>query len=266
MNETTLPLIMCTSCYNALVQFNELRENWAVNQEKLREKPLTIAKLDYDEEIVVDNSVIQYTSSEVEDYTEEFIEEYEFVDEEKPDIDEISQQISRQRRPRGSARSDSGKDKNKGKALYQQLLKECSECGKMIEKNRMDGHLNKHKGVRPYVCNNEGCGKSFYCKLLLRLHQKSMHSTDTVACSFCSKTFPSERSLYSHELRHKNANRYECELCNKKFNNGNSLKRHQAIHTGIREFECEFCSASFYRRFNLGEFNEPRCFSCVHGD
>lgn len=265
---------MCTKCYSALYQFNELREVWAANQEKFAfqikeeaesdRKPLSVTDVhEFEEEIVVDNASIQYIpTSEVEDFSEEYIEEFELGSEVHDDTAESIDRVelntsSRQRssrKPRG--RSEFGKDK--GKAIYQQLLKECGECGKMIEKNRMDGHLNKHRGIRPFECTEEGCGKTFYCKLLLRLHQKSMHSSDSVACKFCSKVFPSERSLYSHELRHKNANRYECELCNRKFNNGNSLKRHQAIHSGIREFDCELCSASFYRRFNLGEFIAPR--------
>jgi uncharacterized Zn-finger protein len=261
---------MCTKCYTALYQFNELREVWAANQEKFsirikeeafheREPLFVTEEQEFEEEIVVDNAAMQFTpSNEVETFncSEEYIEDFDLGDE-THDTSEPTQNVnpnaSNQRSRRNKIKPELGKDK--GKAIYQQLLKECGVCGKMIEKNRMDGHMNKHQDIRPYECNTEGCGKTFYCKLLLRLHQKSMHSSESVACRFCSKTFPSERSLYSHELRHKNTNRYECELCNRKFNNGNSLKRHQAIHSGIREFDCEFCSASFYRRFNLGEFN-----------
>jgi len=115
----------------------------------------------------------------------------------------------------------------------------------------MDGHMNKHRNIRPYVCDMDDCGKAFYCKLLLRLHRKSIHTGQSIPCKFCNKTFTSNRSLYSHAMRHKNENRYHCTFCDRRFNNSNSLKRHLTIHSGIREFACEYCTASFYRKFNL---------------
>jgi hypothetical protein len=124
--------------------------------------------------------------------------------------------------------------KNKGKELYQKLLQKCTICSKMIEKNRMDGHINKHNNLRPYECKEKGCNKTFYCRQLLRLHTTSIHTNNQVACEICEKIFPSARALYSHMLRHKNEGRYSCELCAKTFNSSNSLKRHKAIHSGIR--------------------------------
>jgi uncharacterized Zn-finger protein len=123
----------------------------------------------------------------------------------------------------------------------------------MIEKNRLDGHINKHMNVRPYLCEEENCGKRFYCKLLFRLHKTSIHTGIQVVCDVCQKVFPSARSLYAHSLRHRNENRYNCDFCERKFNNNNSLKRHMAIHSGIREWKCDLCPAGFYRKFNLGE-------------
>lgn len=138
---------------------------------------------------------------------------------------------------------------DKGREIYQKLLQHCNICSKMIEKNRMEGHMNKHNNVRPYSCSE--CKKSFACRQLLRLHRTSIHTNIKVKCETCDKFFPSSRALYAHNLRHKNQDRYVCDLCDKKFNNSNSLKRHLAIHSGVREFICTVCGVGFYRKFNL---------------
>lgn len=158
---------------------------------------------------------------------------------------------------RPQIRKQTGENKNRGRDIYQKLLQECELCSKMIEKNRMEGHMNKHNNIRPFHCEEDGCDKTFYCKLLLRLHRTSIHTGLQIACSICNKTFPSDRSLYAHKLRHRNEDRYNCTHCERKFNNSNSLKRHLAIHSGIREYSCSYCASSFYRKFNLGE--STRC-------
>lgn len=217
--------------------------------------------LDSQFEVVDDDLIGEY------EYPVEYIDEMEFNDteiatddsqEELKDEDETEKpHHNKTSISRTKTKKVAEDTREKGKDIYQKLLKKCTECEKMVEKNRMDGHMNKHRGVRPYVCEVDDCDKTFYCKLLLRLHRTSIHTGQSVMCEVCNKTFPSERSLYSHNLRHKNENRYNCSHCDRKFNNSNSLKRHLAIHSGIREYKCEYCDSSFYRKFNLGEFLCP---------
>lgn len=141
--------------------------------------------------------------------------------------------------------------KQSGKEIYQKLLSACEFCGKLIEKNRMEGHRNQHLGIRPYTCDENDCSKTFHCKHLLRLHKSSMHTGKQISCPICEKVFPSYRSLYAHKMRHENKDKFHCEQCNKKFNTRNSLKRHMPSHSGIRNYNCNFCSMSFYRNYNL---------------
>lgn len=264
---------MCTSCFDTLNNFNDVRNFWKENQRKFDDPNRTaeedVVKVEEQlEEVGTEQFEAMSDSGEQLDSTDGYSVEY-IEDEDEPDLIEVETVEESQPKedvevkdeslpPRKSSarlkpRKATGENREKGKDIYQKLLKKCAECSKLVEKNRMEGHMNKHRNHRPFVCEDDGCGKAFYCKLLYRLHRTSIHTGQAVPCNVCSKNFPSERSLYAHMLRHKNENRYNCTHCEKKFNNSNSLKRHLAIHSGIREHSCEYCSSSFYRKFNLGE-------------
>lgn len=254
---------MCSSCFLILTQFNDAKAAWIRNQEIL-ENPETAFE---------DDDVQVYSEVTVEDeyeYSVDYNEHHQEYDDlqisaEAEDAQEdltpndcfentSPAASSRPKRARTRPRSKSAVksvDKKKGKEIYQRLLQKCPECDKVMEKNRMEGHLNKHRNVRPYICDAEDCGKTFYCKLLLRLHRTSIHTGKSHPCDICGKAFPSQRSLYAHKIRHTNLDRYQCDFCERRFNNSNSLKRHLAIHSGIREYTCETCNSSFYRKYNL---------------
>lgn len=256
--------MMCTICLTVLNRFNRNRSTWIENQTKFSDrvcKDEDIEELSH--ELSEEDLGALEDSSEEFAYPIEYIEELEFGENEEvvsgPGVCalEVSQEevseindTSTKSMPKSKKLAGSA---YKGKEVYQKLLQKCPECSKRIEKNRLEGHLNKHRNIRPYVCEQPDCGKTFFCKLLLRLHRTSIHTNQIIECKICSKTFKSERSLYTHNLRHKNEDRYACTYCDKKFNNNNSLCRHLAIHSGVREFSCNQCEASFYRKFNLGE-------------
>lgn len=237
---------MCPNCFSYITSFNEAKKSWLHNQQILQNNDIYTEEEEIIEESIKDEEeneylvVISKDDQNVEDTQEEILPEHDFS-------------INRTRRYRKRS-ENAGETSKKGKEVYKSLLKECNECGKMIEKNRMEGHINKHLGKRPFVCDADpNCGKTFYCRLLKRLHITSIHTGQSVICPVCDKSYSSERALYTHSLRHKNANRYKCDHCEKSFNNSNSLKRHLLIHSGIREWKCEFCTSSFYRKFNLGK-------------
>ena len=264
---------MCTSCYYILDKFTATRNCWIENQSKLKIKTKQEPTEADEVAINVEEFELQLESNDdfygEYDYRVEYIDEFtetittdnvigkeEIVEEE---IIEISTQSSPQPQRQNKKLSTMSKrshsiSKKKGKEVYQKLLQKCPICLKMIEKNRMDGHMNKHQNFRPYFCDVKSCNKSFHCKLLCRLHQTTIHTNAQIPCDVCNKAFPSERALYTHKNRHRNANRYKCHVCDKKFNNNNSLTRHLAIHSGIREYTCHFCEANFYRKYNLSEF------------
>lgn len=278
LNDKKYPTALCPTCFDILDQFNETKCTWIVNQQKFVEKQQQIVHESVTEvtefDVDDDENIEGELKGEVDEQNyemldEESVNEYGFPEEYVEDQFVVAVQFvedlpssppttspeakKKVNRPKTTKSEES---KEIGKNTYQKLLKKCEECGKMIEKNRLDGHMNKHNNVKPYVCSEDECGKSFYCRLLYRLHKTSIHTGTLVTCDICDKQFPSQRSLYAHSLRHRNIDRYHCDYCERKFNNSNSLKRHMAIHSGIREWKCENCSASFYRKFNLGKFRE----------
>ncbi|KAG5684770.1 hypothetical protein PVAND_013983 [Polypedilum vanderplanki] len=275
-------LRLCINCYDCMNTFNEFRQNALDTHQKLKKLDLSLEDGDEIDQNSLNNYEIEELTEENELEEEEGIIEYINTDEaelaidtiededelveatqkEEPneieyavenilgeidDGDLINNKVEAKNFVKKSETSSEGREK--GKEIYQKLLQKCHICGKQIEKNRLEGHINKHNNIRPFKCNE--CEKTFYCKQLLRLHKSSIHTNIKVKCDQCDKFFPSARALYAHTLRHKNQDRYVCEMCEKKFNNSNSLKRHMAIHSGVREFVCTICGVGFYRKFNL---------------
>jgi uncharacterized Zn-finger protein len=268
--------MMCVNCYDCLKNFDKYKTRCIQNQDKFKVKfePSVFVEMveeDNEDGVGIADEIISENNSDQEELDEEIVEyvdpeegelkldeAIEFVEEVDPEntsealiaVEHIVDIINgKHTSNKSTSYIDSNEENKKGKEIYQRLLQTCPYCSKKVEKNRMEGHMNKHNDVRPYSCDE--CKKTFYCKQLLRLHKTSIHTDQSLECPVCKKTFPSARSLYSHSLRHKNQDRYQCELCEKRFNNSNSLKRHMAIHSGIREFVCALCGVGFYRKFNL---------------
>lgn len=100
---------------------------------------------------------------------------------------------------------------------YTAALLTCEICGKMIHKTLLPGHLNMHRGIKPYVCPKDGCKSTFHCKHKLKRHLGYKHTDGNFPCKKCDKVFNSNLALYhhtfaSHQLRDK-----VCQECYKTF-------------------------------------------------
>ncbi|KFB45472.1 AGAP004580-PA-like protein [Anopheles sinensis] len=104
-----------------------------------------------------------------------------------------------------------------GKALYKSLLMACDTCGKMIERNRLEGHRNKHMGIRPYSCPNEACNAAFHCKHARRLHVRCRHGNESFSCDICGRVYRARRDLLGHKREAHSEPKFECDICFKKF-------------------------------------------------
>lgn len=123
--------------------------------------------------------------------------------------------------------------------------KTCELCGKRIHSDRMDGHMNGHRGLTPYSCEN--CGLKFNCKINLRAHIQRMHITGhEVKCPQCDKEFTNEKKLKLHISSVHDEKKFQCSLCGLKILNKYSLQRHMNIHTQTRDFVCPHCGKAFY--------------------
>lgn len=234
--------MMCITCYEKIKCFDEFKTSCIENQIKFKElESSKIEALVEKTEVEQDDDLIEYIFKSCEE--EEAVndcEEMSSLDatdntEQNNEIDDIevisavnnisefskssfvppkqtmktSSAVSVESLPK--PKNSSPQDREKGKEIYQKLLETCHICQKKVEKNRMEGHINKHNENRAYKCPE--CGKAFYCKQLMRLHRSSIHTDMEILCDICNKTFPSPRALYAHKLRHKNKDKYKCEHC-----------------------------------------------------
>ena len=133
--------------------------------------------------------------------------------------------------------------------VYQERMYPCTMCGKMVDRNRMEGHVNNHNGIRPFVCNIDGCVKDFFCRFVLGVHKQYTHGTFNFKCKECNKSFGTKITLKIHSLCHNDPN-INCDLCGKKFKSKRIIKKHMDTHS-VRNFHCKVCNQSFYRNHNL---------------
>ena len=84
---------------------------------------------------------------------------------------------------------------HEGKKRKPAEKKQCPHCPMMLG-DGFESHVNRHKGVLPYICSI--CGKAFPGKMNLMCHEKT-HEDKLYRCDECGR----ELSSQSHLLRHK---------------------------------------------------------------
>ncbi|XP_058443385.1 zinc finger protein 224-like [Malaya genurostris] len=129
----------------------------------------------------------------------------------------------------------------------------CDNCGKLISQVCLEGHLNRHLGVKPFVCEIEGCGRRLHSKYSLQqhrhLHKSIMRFYD---CQYCGKRIKGTSSWLRHKKMHTEDPKFCCEVCGKKFRRRSNLKLHSVVHTGVALYPCEICGKRFTVKHNLG--------------
>lgn len=131
------------------------------------------------------------------------------------------------------------------KQAIEKYKKTCEVCGKRMQADRLEGHMNGHMGLTPFSCAH--CELQFNCRLNLKSHITRMHVTgDEVRCPQCDKEFTNKRKLSSHLKAVHAEKRYTCTLCGLKILSRTSLQTHMNIHTQTRNFVCPHCGKRFY--------------------
>lgn len=104
-------------------------------------------------------------------------------------------------------------------------------------------------GVKPFVCQEENCGRKFTIRPDLNDHIRKCHTGERpYHCLVCGKRFLTGSVFYQHRLIHRGERRYECDECGKRFYRADALKNHQRIHTGEKPYDCPFCTKTFRQR------------------
>ena len=169
----------------------------------------------------------------------------------------------------------------------------CSECDKIFyKKSNLTSHMLRHSSEKPFVCDVQGCGKTFkrektlvkhfqlvhegiktellcvHCGAQFRSHSGlrahlSVHTGEEtvkrdVRCTQCEKVFRCKADLESHMVVHTRDKPYSCDICGQAFSQKASLKDHENVH--MEKYQCAACKKSFGRERYLKLHRK----TCVH--
>ncbi|KNC72185.1 hypothetical protein SARC_15263, partial [Sphaeroforma arctica JP610] len=130
-------------------------------------------------------------------------------------------------------------------------------CTKTYTKQcRLGEHERIHTGERPFVCDVDGCDKSYYRASHLERHRVQVHAgSHPFMCEIdgCNSRYGDAHSLNRHIKSHGVAKTYTCTICSCVFTKHSALRSHMALHTHVKPFPCTVkdCGKSFLTRAKL---------------
>ena len=104
----------------------------------------------------------------------------------------------------------------------------CHFCGiRSNSKWNLEGHLNKHMGIKPHSCQK--CQKTFTYQGDLKRHTTTCGVGPIYPCGVCAKLFKSRRYLDAHMNNHSRPTKHMCTICGKSYIHRGSLHNHTKL-------------------------------------
>ncbi|ODN04538.1 putative zinc finger protein [Orchesella cincta] len=133
-----------------------------------------------------------------------------------------------------------------------QLPSQCDTCGKFLkDPSSLRQHKQIHLAIRPFLCPEPECGKSFRRKFHMQTHLLIHKGDKKHQCADCGRLFLLQKDLVSHERIHSGERPFQCSNCSKSFILKSHLVMHLRTHTGERPYKCEVCLKCFSQANSL---------------
>lgn len=114
---------------------------------------------------------------------------------------------------------------------------------------RLELHMLKHSGIKPFVCDEEGCDRAYSNQSHLRRHKLAVHQNikkkKRCPVESCLRLISVENFKRHLHRQHSMDQEHMCEICDQFFHKKNHLRAHMFEHTGIAPFKCEHCPLAF---------------------
>ena len=147
---------------------------------------------------------------------------------------------------------------NKAKSSYKRHIERiinrekrtCDDCGHMA-KTEEYLHLHtttKHLGLKPFLCEYQGCESKFSKLDGLRRHKELHDRSNIYLCSKCNYTTDVKNYLYKHTQSHhvdKSTLNLNCNSCSYEGTSKDSLWYHQRVYHSGRINECIPCGKKY---------------------
>ncbi|EIW72036.1 hypothetical protein TREMEDRAFT_72635 [Tremella mesenterica DSM 1558] len=131
----------------------------------------------------------------------------------------------------------------------------CPECGQTyLRTSHLHAHMRTHLDpeTKPFRCDREGCGKTFWTGTHLRRHEEAHDSVQTFTCDKCTQTFNKAHHLREHSLCHlpPGTKPFQCTQngCGASFSMKAHLKAHEKTHDATR-YTCSHPSHVIFPSF-----------------
>ncbi|XP_019536141.2 zinc finger and SCAN domain-containing protein 5B [Aedes albopictus] len=132
----------------------------------------------------------------------------------------------------------------------------CDLCGESVRPETIEGHRNRHLGIKPYNCPVEGCNWAFHGRAHMSRHMRRVHPQNGAQyqkCDICGRFVRGLPNILNEhkKLHFLKKDGHVCPVCGKGFATPRYLRQHSIIHTGLFPYECSYCGKKFNNKWSM---------------
>ncbi|KAH8311628.1 hypothetical protein KR044_007289 [Drosophila immigrans] len=283
----------CGRCFNDLADYDTIMVNLMVSQKKLTTQLKAALKSDFEDDLLVDDSVKTAADDDAEaealfvelvkeedeegegeehdtsmEIKEEFEDEYD--DDDDVEQEEEEEFLCEDKSDDVAKLEEYKQNQSKYQHIPKRVKQECSTCGRAFNSRyQLQKHITEeHSKTQSHVCPI--CGIIRRDEEYLELHMNVHEGKTEKQCRYCPKSFSRPVNTLRHMRMHWDKKKYQCEKCGLRFSQDNLLYNHRLRHEAEENpIICSICNVSFKSRktFNhhtlIHKENRPRHYCSV---